>query len=410
MYNLENYNIPDTSKIVKLSFSDFSSYKQIQMLNNKKIVALGESLHGSATIERSAIQLMKHRVIYNNCKLILLESPLERMLSVNRFVLGDERFILDSIANNLELSLYSEDFLDFIVWLREYNKNTQRKVRILGMDSPSTNPFLFATEMFDYFYCINKENMDASIKKFLFSILTDSRTAMGPLLLSLKNEVNFKNNNDSLEIRLIEHCWNEMLKVHDYRNMSASRDSIMYSNVVFFTDMLCSSSETVTLYSHLEHACYDKTHSINNFPRMSYGSLLKRKLGDDYYTIGMFTYKGRVLSIPSIKQVQTLKAKANFIEHILGPVRSNSLEYLFCKSNLDYLYAPVNVLPNTQLYTRLVTNDKQFLNIVHPVHYMGGIIYVKESEAMRAIHENITIPAKYQNVIKRFERYLSLVE
>lgn len=408
--NLENNYVLDTTRIVKLSFSNSSAFKKIQMLSAKKIVALGESLHGSATLEESAIQIMKHRVLYCNCKLILLESPLEKILSINRFVLGDENFELDSIANNLDLSLYSENILDFIVWLREYNKNVQRKVYLLGMDASSTDPFLFATELFDYFYRINKTNMNASIKKFLWLILTDSNTAMGPILSSLKNDTDFKNNNDALEVKIIEHCWDDWIKVPDYKNVDASRDSIMYSNVRFMTDLLCNSSETVTLYSHLEHSCYDKTHTITNYPQMSYGSLLKKDFGDDYCTIGLFAYQGEVLSIPNKQQMRSLKTKANFIKYILEPIQSNSLEHLLYKSNLDYLYASVSLLPYTQLYIRCVTNAKQFVNIIHPMHYMDGIVFVKESEAIHVIHENISIPTKYQNAIKRFERYQSLVE
>lgn len=82
----------DEKEIVKLSFEDSTTYKQIQSLANKRIVALGESIHGSETLEKSAIQIMKYRIMHSNCKLILLELPLEKTLIMNRFVQSDERF------------------------------------------------------------------------------------------------------------------------------------------------------------------------------------------------------------------------------------------------------------------------------------------------------------------------------
>lgn len=400
--------IPDIDGLVKLSFDNSFAYKQIPLLATKKIVALGESLHGSGTLEESAIQIMKHRVLYNNCRLILLELPLEKVLSINRYVLGDERFELDSITKNLDFCLYSENLLDFIVWLRKYNQNAHRKVLFLGIDAPSTTMLAFETHLFEYFYHMNKNRMNDSIKEFLRLILTDSRTAMGPVFSSLKNDVDFKKNMDPLEVEVIENCWNNWLKVPDYNSMFVARDSIMYSNVKFMTNLLCDSSETVTIYSHLEHACYDKTHTLNNYPRNSYGSLLKNDFGDNYSTIGLIAYQGEVLSLPNKKQIKATRSKLNFYKQAISPIQSNSLEHLLHKSNFDYLYTPVAILPNTQLYIRMVTNAKQFVNLIHPRHFMDGVIYVRESESMHPFRGDISISEKYEDLIKRFQRYETL--
>lgn len=81
--NLDKEYIPDVNEITKLSFENPVAYKQIEVLATKKMVALGESLHGSGTLEESVIQIMKHRILYNNCKLILLEIPLEQSLDMS---------------------------------------------------------------------------------------------------------------------------------------------------------------------------------------------------------------------------------------------------------------------------------------------------------------------------------------
>lgn len=406
--NLEKEYAPDINKITKLSFENPTTYQQIELLANKKIVTLGESLHGSETLKESAVQIMKHRILYNNCKLVLLEIPLEKTLSINRFVQGDDRFELDTIAKILELSFYSHELLDFMVWLREYNGSTAHKVYLLGMDAPSTEFYSFTTELFDYFYRTNKERMNDSIKKFLKLIIADCRKAMGPVLASLKEDVDFKSNSDSLEIKIIEHWWNDWLKVSVDDEIDVVRDSIMYSSAKFMTNLLCAPSETATLHSHLEHGCYDKTHTISHYPRMSYGSLLKKEFGDDYCTLGLFAYQGEVLAIPSEQQIR--QRDSNFVTCVLGTAPSNGLEHLLSKFGSDYFYIPVTSLPNTQLYVRVGTNAKQLVNIIHPSHYMDGVIYVKESKAMHVIHEDLSLDAKYQSVMKRFNEYESLVK
>ena len=59
-----------------------------------------------------------------------MELPLEKMLYVNRFVQGDSAFYIDSIRPYFDQSLYSEEWVDFFVWLKEYNAKMKNKVRL----------------------------------------------------------------------------------------------------------------------------------------------------------------------------------------------------------------------------------------------------------------------------------------
>lgn len=397
-------NSIEMKNISQLSFSNPSFYQQIPQLHTKKFVALGESLHGSGTLSEVAIQIMKYRILYENCTLILLESPFEKMLSVNRFVHGDSRFDLDAIANAFGLGLYSEKLLDFVMWVKEYNHTAKRKVSLLGMDIPSPNFWICSTDQYDYFYRLNKNSMNDSIKTFLRMILADTRNAMTNRLPLIKNDIDFKKNSDSLEIRMIEHSWNDWLKVTDDEKMYDIRDSLMYSNVKFMSELLCNASETVTLHSHLLHASYNKMPSITNYPRVSYGAFLKKEFRNDYCVIGLFTYQGEVLLIPKMETINKSEG-FNFAVKRLQAVYGNSLENLLHKVGTEYFFVPVSLLPDTQLYFRLGVNNGQYVSIIHPAHCMDGVIYAKKSEAMHVVHENRTMQMKYKDVMQRFDRY-----
>jgi erythromycin esterase-like protein len=410
--NLYQKLVPDIDCITKLSFGHLDSYQRIVPLMNKKILAIGEALHGSESLSESAIEIMKSRILHNNCKLVLLEIPFEKMLSVNRFVLGDERFSLDMIANSLELGLYSRKLLDFFKWVKEYNHCMERKVRVLGLDTPSTNVIAYPMDMFNYFYLMNKSSMSEPLRQFLLLFLTDSRKAMKDAYPSIKNNTDFTKNSDALELKIIEHWWSDWLTtVTSEEKLHAVRDSLMYNNIKYMIELLCNSSETVTLYSHLEHACRDKLHTISHFPLMSYGALLKESFSAEYSVIGLFANEGKVLHLPSAsKQVNDKLNILEFVNETLVNTENNYLESILSKLDTSYFYIPSFQLDRSQMYIRIGTNSKQLTNIIYPPHYMDGVIYLKESEIMHIVHDDISVKEKCVNLLKRFDLCRSLIE
>lgn len=120
----------------------------------RKIIALGESIHGNSSIRHLACQLMLESVKNKDCKLIIWEIPMEKSFVYNRYVLDDE-FALDSI----ELSLLDEQRMEFINELKRYNSGKEReaKVRLLGMDynSVCNSAQNSAIDIFDFVVHLN---------------------------------------------------------------------------------------------------------------------------------------------------------------------------------------------------------------------------------------------------------------
>lgn len=91
---------------------DFEGYKALSPVASHPIVAIGEWMHGSQPVEKAAYEFLKYRIVHHKTQLVLMELPIEAMLSVNRFVLGDEAFELDTIL--LDFSIFSIPLGDII--------------------------------------------------------------------------------------------------------------------------------------------------------------------------------------------------------------------------------------------------------------------------------------------------------
>lgn len=401
---------PDINKIVPLSFSDPRGYNLIPELKNKKIISIGESMHGSGTMAESALHIMKHRILHDNCKLLLFEMPLDTSLGINRFIQGDERFTLEDIAQCLDSYLYPESILDFFVWVKEYNKKAKKKVWVSGIDIPAmdTNNFVSATNLFSYFYRINKNIINDKIKSFLFFTLINIH-GLNDELPALINDTIFYKNNNPIELNIIEHWQKGWTHIKMPNLVMAARDSLMYSNIRYMTDLICPSDETVTIYSHLMHSCYNKAYTDYHGSDLSYGSLLRKEYMDDYFCIGLFAQQGETLIVHESLSDYNWTI-LNFIPCTLQPVRKNSLEYLLQNTGYDYFYSPVALLPQSPIHIRLGNASTNHLyNIIYPQHCFGGILFIKTSKAMRVNHANISFMKKHGAKQEQYTKYFKLV-
>ena len=125
---------------------------------------IGESVHGTETMSQIAYQLIRRHVEENDCRLVLLELSLDRMLLFNRFVQGDESFHIDSLINTFDLDLVSiKQLKELCVWLKEYNQSREDKVWLLGADFYMSS--FESVSLCEYVYIVNKTKNDPALKK-----------------------------------------------------------------------------------------------------------------------------------------------------------------------------------------------------------------------------------------------------
>jgi len=193
------------SDFIPLSFSDTNYYKKITALRERKIIAIGESIHGSETITEAAIQLIKYQVENNHCKLIILEQPIEIILRYNRFIQGDAQFKIENFTKDLSISSSSPRVIvGLLNWLKQYNEKAKDKVWLMGMDlSQYISNAHVAERLQSYIYLIS-QNKKCDLLDSLYSKLVKYESFPQALYILNKNKEikNILGNNDFIILNL----------------------------------------------------------------------------------------------------------------------------------------------------------------------------------------------------------------
>ena len=367
----------NSTDIVPLSFDNERLYAGIPELKTKRIIAIGESCHGSESMSKTVVQMIKYQVKNNNCKLIVLERMGEAMLLFNRFIQGTQCIDLDDIIEPATYLLLSNpQFKELCLWLQEYNATTDEKVWLLGMDHSwivTERKIMIA----DYLLTINEELNLPFINEICADLLdkkhqSGQQNAEKNYNLWLMNKKYLRLYIDQREIELIDYYLSK-LPTHSLNGSMGDireqlqRDSLMSENLRFFTDLICYNNESILVNAHFGH-----TNNINEvlFSLPSFGYYAKKIFKDDYYIIGMFSEKGVCLTDD---------------ETVLSPPVENSLEYYLSKIDENYFYLPTsdmkdNYVSVRYLGTRNITNQFH-IGYLSPFGRMEGIIFIRESEA-----------------------------
>ena len=390
-----------TTDITPLSLSNSKLYDKIPELSTKKIIAIGETVHGSGTINKSVVQLIKHQVKNNNCKLIILEYPIEHMLSFNRFIQGDEAFKIDRLMRDFTYMFSVDQMKDLLMWLKEYNKTTKKKVWLLGMDfliiDMNCNMFLF-----DYLFSINQYKQNESIDSLCMYLLNPQKSLTKSLeLLSQSNDIISVLGENQFNI--FSHC----LTVSKDAGTSTIkryliRDRVMYDNTSFLLNLLSKNEETSIIYSHLGHSKY-KPEINGEILKQTFGSLMKEKYAGDYSCIGLLIGNGDI--------VTTSDRNEGIIKTIDSPPQ-NSLEYVFSKTKFTYLYSPALKIKTPLMLIRHIGNTvfKDNFGIISLAANMDGCIFISESKASKmTLNKNInnssTAIFKFKKNLDRYNQY-----
>ncbi|MDR0937749.1 MAG: erythromycin esterase family protein [Mediterranea sp.] len=383
---------------VDLSYDNASLYAKIPSLTTRKVVALGESLPYNECFAQSAIQILKYRIQHANCKLVALELPLEAALMIDRFAIGDNTFNRKAISRRFWLSGLSDSFLDFFAWLRTYNEKQVRKVRVVGIDVAEDEFLGYDIDLHRYFTALNKDSANDSIRKFVKTFLGGAPMTNG-LFGRLLEIPEFRLRNDPSTLKLIEHNLKDLVKYRD-EALKEKRDSIMYSNLRFATDLFCDASETVTLYGRLTHTSYTPLVGSSAIQQETCGKLLRRDFGDDYRNIGLLAGTGSVLSLPALDKSVDMRGKVDYItQGISAPPRS--LEALLQKVGKAYFYMPTASLPQSFSRMGLKGGMADTLTIEKNVgDIMDGALYIEEARPLKVIRADIPVWQKRDEYIR----------
>lgn len=363
---------------------------------NTKIVAFGEAVHGSASIDNEVIQLLKHGIQNDNRRVILLEAPLEKMLYVNRFIQGDTAFHLDSVKVYFEQTLCSEDkWMDFFSWLKKYNAQTNEKVWMLGTDYDYDH-LSSLLDLFEYLATVNRTALNPDIAECCKKLL-HNRDKQEEILSFFQSHDCFVNELGLLESKIVEHSLQSLIERSSQQvNPLALRDGVMFNNLDFLFHLFSQAEDAkFGIYTHFGHANYSslETKIISDPP---FGVLAKQAYGDDYFTVGIFVGGGKTLNNDNGKQWKYAHLQANSVD---------TFEYWLSQIPGDVFYVPRDFLPSHLMRYRSIGNSPtEFFHLMNPTSRMDGALFMRESKPLRK--STLEIDGDRNRFILRFKKCL----
>jgi len=286
----------------------------------KKILALGETVHGTQTLNDIGLELVKERILRHNCKLIVIEMPLSVALYMNRYVKNDQGYSYENIKKFVEpfCTIWIGPILH---WLKEYNASHNNEITLLGVDGEASS-ILGKMNLYNFLNCANSDGLlDSLCYNLMFQVdSVNVDTCVTKKLLSDK------------ETKLLQCCINNMREYQTSRLSFAHRDKKMAEMMQILDSMYLDSNITATFYGHFMHANYVMTSSvsfIHNSPSM--GCMLKQKYGDDYACLVISAEQGDAWysTINNERELHPIqKAPNGSIENAISSEDDDAISYL----------------------------------------------------------------------------------
>lgn len=366
--------------------SHFDTVAELPFMN-QKVLSLGESVHGTETLQRTAFSIMKERILNHGCRLVMMELPIDYGLIVNRYIKNDERFVLEDVTDYRDLMLYDEAFVEFVQWLKNYNQEHRNEVSFVGMDH--FDNFLSSLYECKFLDRLNSQR-DESIKELCQKILQFRKGGISGGNMeqcAVLSEVMTEE-----EYILFKYCLDRLpLQTLD---LWSARDKVMHE--VAELAISCHPSAAVTLHGHIMHLNYstmDAGRGILNCPSM--GSLMRERYGADYSCVALLAKGGEA------------KGNEGTTYHLQEPP-VESIEYQTSKARLFPAYVSLQeeVRPIKMRSVGNLQRQQEFFYI-SPCKYIDAAILeenVQTQEASTPTDRNAFTLPRYINLLSEIQK------
>lgn len=125
----------------ELSLKASNLVSDIVHSQNKKVILIGESSHGTAEFYETRAHITQELIEREKCYAIMLEADAPPCASLHRFVMGSQDLTIKQAMHPFTHRFpnwmwANEEFQAFVLWLRDYNMSQVEKERvsIFGMD------------------------------------------------------------------------------------------------------------------------------------------------------------------------------------------------------------------------------------------------------------------------------------
>lgn len=356
----------DPNLVVNLADKDSLNFlNDIQAVKGKKIIGLGENVHGSLTIGTARLQFLKHLILKQQCKLVLLERSLDASLLFDLYVQGKIAEKSDVLDQYLRLGMDYQVMKEFLKWLRLYNITAENKVHIFGVDNTGIGDRI---GLMDYHLgLLEQEKGEFYIKKVKEDKIKD-------ILEFIKTDTTVKQLLDEKSYTYYLNLLSEKFS-KNFSDRANDREPAMFKRVAFLDSLFTKSEEKTVILAHAVHL--QKIKILNQSDRYDVlGNLLKEKYGDKYYALD-FNFGGGSFIQDSCSIFYKL------ITDTLGPLPKNSFEYVASQTGSDYFFYPSKYLDkkiNTTAYILRSGKNKNHFKFASLQDRFDGFVFLKKSE------------------------------
>lgn len=414
-------------------------------LENKKIIGIGESVHGSQNIWREKAEIVR-KLFSKNVKLICYEAPVDQCLNWDLYVRGIHPYSYrDVIYEDVKSFADNEDLVRFLDEIRKENGTRKEadKIRVVGLDLRSTNSYFYHYFLAYQELCKDSHSLAPLILKMSelsynnlyykfdfkqrpyqqldtiankrFSNLA-SMLASDKKLKSLMQEKDYQFLSDILQL--------EVPTIEDNKYWDFDRDLYMWRTFQkALLDYAPGENDRAVILAHSLHLCRTghERHSVSDLLKSrSLGSYIAENYPDDYWSVS-FHVGGGVIRTVEYKaldafNMETLEGIGRLKQPVRGSfesaARDVSFDSFYCRSsdlgNDWYAFRMVgNKLDESQFHTlskerfdAFVYMDESTRYMPTPLHSYTDVGHLVDSLKLQNI--------PYSNTCAHYVDYLDL--
>ncbi|MGE8556255.1 MAG: erythromycin esterase family protein [Chryseobacterium jejuense] len=284
IYPLKTYD-PDTNNTHDLEILN-------KLIGDPKVLALGESTHGSSEIFKMKDRIIRYLIQYNNFNIFSIEARMPESYQVSNYTIKGKGAAKDYLRAMGFWTWNTHEVLAMTEWMKKYNETSSCKILFTGFDMQDfytplnelkinfkDNPSIL--EKLDKLGPLLANFKDK--KKGDRIVDTEKKGIVVSIITDIKNDINKeKIGNDNL-------IWiNQYLRLLEQNTElnSFTRDKFMAENVLWIKNH--NQDSKIILWAHNTH--------VNKAP-IRMGKYLSDQLGKDYTTIGFAFHSGQYTAV-----------------------------------------------------------------------------------------------------------------
>ncbi len=344
-----------------------------------RIIGLGEATHGTSEIYSYKSDIIKSLIKNNNVTKIALEAYYTNTEDLNTYILKGKGNLKKILANLGFWPYYTIEFKELVIWLKDYNKKTNNKITIIGVDSQpdaGRNALKTLTE---------RTKRNTHISTILKELKKDSTEISEKIRISNTILQELIKTNQDKNIIMNARELSQSYFVNQYKGLkyTSVRDSLQAFNIGNIEKELAS-DEKMIYWAHDLHI-RKKTNQTGGF--------LYKKYKNSYVNLGFLLGNGKFTAVD--KGTRKLDS-----DNELKPVKCTSLENLMgrydystillnSKSALKDPYLKNNLF-NKSLVKRSIgalDTNYQFISLGNnPNNLFDLLIYIKDSNPSQLLN------------------------